>query len=443
VVSNRITILQLSQDGSVAHVTSYLGIFVPNQGDYAVHFAGNGLVQTSPDENYSSGPGIANGNQNSTTTITPGQDGTDVHLHGVNIWTLRSLVSQQDAHVQGGIISHLTLRNGTLMGTVTNTLHTALSDVYVLMPNSYVNVGNLGAGETRSVNLPFNTSPSSPGTLLAAQIAMDNGMPGYYFDSSQIHTEQQRHIAIMAALDGIYNGYSCGGGGPCAVTIVKRGTILSPGGGGVFFSGGPVSSSSGISDPLLIGGAPATLIGWTNLRQASNASNDVTINGADSSGINETMIQAPLHVDFSGTLNLPSALLNGQVVDVEGNNVQSLAPGIYSLSGGNMTFEFVLPDAGHIQSGNLTVTEPANVTQVANPGGSPVNDGSQNAMLYNWRAHAWDAITFSMQTFTTVNTGAYIGPGGRVLVQFGNTNASSGTTVFGKPSLNLQGVVGQ
>ena len=89
------------------------------------------------------------------------------------------------------------------------------------------------------------------------------------------------------------------------------------------------------------------------------------------------------------------------------------------------------------------MTEPANVTQVANPGASPVNDGSQNAMLYNWRAHAWDAITFSMQTFTTVNTGAYIGPGGRVLVQFGNTNASSGTTVFGKPSLNLQGVVGQ
>jgi hypothetical protein len=444
VVSNRITILQLSQDGSVAHVTSYLGIFVPNQGDYAVHFAGNGLVQTSPDEYYSyAGPGIGNGNQNSTTTITPGQNSTDVHLQGVNIWTLRSLVSQQDAHVRGGIISHLTLHNGTLTGTVTNTLPTALSDAYVLMPNSYVNIGNLGAGETRSVNLSFNTSPSTPGTLLAAQIAMNNGMPGYYFDSSQIHTERQRHIAIMAALDGIYNGYSCGGGGPCAVTIVKRGMILSPGGGGVYFSGGPVSSPSGTNDPLLIAGAPATLIGWTNLQQASNANNDITINGVNTSGIDETMVQAPLHVNFSGTLNLPSTLLNGQVVDVEGSNVQSPAPGIYSLSGGSITFEFVLPDARHIKSGNLTMTEPANVTQVANPGASPVNDGSQNAMLYNWRSHAWDAIAFSVQTFTTVDTGAYIGPGGRVLVQFGNANASSGTTVFGKPSLNLQGVVGQ
>ena len=444
VVSNRITIMQLSQDGSVAHVTSYLGIFVPNQGDYAVHFAGNGLVQTSPDEYYqNAGAGISNGNQNSTTTITPGQDGTDVHLKGVDIWTLRSLVSQQDAHVQGGIISHLTLRNGTLTGTVTNTLPTALTDAYVLMPNSYVNIGNLGAGETKPVNLSFNTSSSNPGMLLAAQIAMDNGMPGYYFDNSQIHSERQRHIAIMAALDGIYNGYSCGGGGPCAVTIVKRGTILAPGGGGVFFSGSPVSSPSGINDPLLIAGAPATLIGWTNLQQASNANNNVTINGANTAGIDETMIQAPLHANFSGTLNLPPTLLNGQVVDVEGSNVQSPAPGIYSLTGGSITFEFVLPDSRHIQSGNLTITEPANVTQVANPGGSPVNDGSQNAMLYNWTSHAWDAIALQAQTFTTGDMGAYIGPGGRVLVQFGNANASSGTTVFGKPSLNLEGVAGQ
>jgi hypothetical protein len=444
VVSNRITIMQLSQDGSVAHITSYLGVFVPSQGDYAVHFGGNGLVQTSPDEYYSyAGPGVGNGNQNSTTTITPGQDGTDVHLQGVDIWTLRSLVSQQDAHVQGGIISHLTLHNGILTGTVTNTLPTALSDVYVLMPNSYVNIGNLGARETKPVNLSFNTSPQSPGTPLAAQIAMDNGMPGYYFDSSQIHTERQRHIAIMAALDGSFNGYSCGGGGPCAVTILKKGMILAPGGGGVFFSGSPVSPPSGTNDPLLIAGAPATLIGWANLQQVSKANNGITINGANTSGINETMIQAPLHVNFSGTLNLPPTLLNGQVVDVEGSNVQSLAPGIYSLTGGNITFEFVLPNAGHIKSGNLTMTEPANITQVANPGGSPVNDGSQNALLYNWRAHAWDAIAFQVQTFTTGDTGAYIGPGGRVLVRFGNANGSPGTTVFGKPSLNLEGMVGQ
>ena len=444
-VSSRITVMQLSQGGSVAHVTTYLGIFVPNQGDYQVHISGDGLVQPSPDEYYQSGgPGIGNSNQTQNETITPAQDGTDVNLHGVDIWTLRSLVSEQDSQVRGGIISHLTLQNGTLTGTVTNTLSTALSDVYVLMPNSYVNIGNLGAGATKPVNLLLNTTPATPGTLLASQIATNNGMPGYYFDSSQIHTEQQRHIAIMSALDGVYGGYTCGGGGPCAVTIVKRGMILGPAGGVAVLSGGPISASTGGSDPLLIAGAPATLIGWTSSQQqVSNANNDVTINGANTTGIDETLIQAPLDVNFSGTLNLPPTLLNGQMVDVEGSNVQTPAPGIYSLTTGSVTFEFIVPDAGHLQSGSLTITEPANVTQLASPGGSPVNDGSLHAMLYNWRAHAWDAIAFDLQTFTTGDTGAYIGPGGRVLVQFGNQNASSGTTVFGKPSLNLQGMVGQ
>lgn len=442
IVSNRITIMQLSQGGSVARVTTYLGIFVPNQGDYHVHFPGDGLVQPSPDQNYQFG-GPSTSNQAQNATIDPSQDGTNVNLQGVDIWTLRSLVSEQDTQVTGGIVSHLTLNNGTLTGTVTNTLATALTDVYVLMPNSYVNIGDLAAGATKQVKLELNTTATNSGNLLAAQIAADNGMPNDYIDSSQIHTERQRHIAIMSALDGIYGSYYCGGGGPCPVSIIKRGIVIGPGGGVAVFSGGPIPPSGSSSDPLLIAGAPATLIGWTNSQQASNANSDVTINGTGTSGVNETMIQAPLDVQYSGTLNLPSSLLNAQVIDVEGNNVQSPVPGYYTLTKGSVTFEFVLPDAVHLQSANLILTEPNNVTQVANQGGpGPLNDGSQQALLYNWHTHSWDSITLVAQTFSPADPAAYIGPGGRVLVQFGNQSAS-GTTVFGKPSLSLQGVVGQ
>ncbi len=439
IVSNRITIVQLSQGGSVSHVTTYLGIFVPNQGDYHIHFTGDGLVQPSSDQYYQSG----NTNSGPNTVIAPSQDGTDVNLQGVDIWTLRSLVSDQDSQVTGGIVSHLTLKNGTLTGTVTNTLPTALSDVYVLMPNSYVNIGDLAAGETKLVNLPLNTA-TNPGMLLAAQIAAANGMPYGYVGNSQLQTEKQRHIAILSALDGIYTGYYCGGGSPCPVTIYKRGVIIGPGGGTFIYSGGPISSVSN-GDPLLIAGAPATLIGWTNSQPPGlNNNSDITVNGASTSGVNETMIQAPLDVQYSGTLNLPSSLLNGQIVDVEGSNVQSPVPGFYTLTQGTVTFEFILPDAAHLQSENLILTEPNNVTQVANPTGSgPLTDGSQQALLYNWQTHAWDQITFIAQTFSPANTAPYVGPGGRVLVQFGNQNASSNTIVFGKPALNLQGVVGQ
>jgi len=334
----------------------------------------------------------------------------------------------------------LTLRNGTLSGTVTNTLATALSDVYVLMPNSYVNIGNLGAGQTKPVQLSLSTPSTTTAMPLAAQIASANGMPGYYYNGSSIQTERQRHIAIMSAVDGISSTYACGGGGPCAVTIVKTGSFFGYGTGVIASGVGPLGPSSG-SDPLLMAGAPATLIGWASSPEASNAGNDITVDGASTTGITETMIQAPLDVNYSGSLNLPPQLLNGQLVDVEGNTVQTPAPGIYSLTTGSMTFEFVVPNAGHLQSGSLTMTEPANITSIASPGGAPVNDGSQQALLYNWRTSAWDAITFSLQEFSTADMGAYIGPGGRLLVRFGNENASSGTTVFGKPALNISGVV--
>lgn len=444
ILSNRITIIQLNQGGSAAHITSYVGVFVPNQGDYAIHIPGDGLVQPAPDGSNQLGPGFSTNSQAQDTTITPAQDGTDVKLQGVDIWTLHSMTSELDSQVHGGIVSHLALQNSTLTGTVTNTLDTALSDVYVLMPNSYVSIGNLAAGQTRQVNLLLNPSSSNPGMLLASQIAQDGGLSPY-FDSSQIHTEQQRHLAILSALYGNYGGYYCGGGGPCGVVFANRIAITAFGSGGtVIYSGGPIKPfSSSQNDPLLIAGAPATLVGWTNSQvPALDPSNGITINGSNPTGLNETLIQAPLDINYSGTtLNLPSSLLAGQVVDVEGNGVQALSPGIYTLTTGSMTFEFTLPDVANLHSGSLTITEPTGVTQVVNPSSGPITDGSQHALLYNWHTHTWDAISFTLQAFTTSDTGAYVGPGGRVLVQFSNRDTSAGTVAFGKPSLNLQGVV--
>ncbi len=73
------------------------------------------------------------------------------------------------------------------------------------------------------------------------------------------------------------------------------------------------------------------------------------------------------------------------------------------------------------------------------PGMGRVTDESQHARLYNWSKGAWESISLSQNTFTTQNTGAYIGQGERILVQFTNQRTSLGTVVFGKPSLTLKG----
>lgn len=459
ILSNSISIVQLSQDGSTEHTTTYLGVFVPNQGNFQVHVPGNGLVQPSPNDYYS---GSFNGNGGQTdTTITPVGDGFDVNLLGVNTWTLHSVVSEQDHPMSGRIVSHLVLQNSTLTGTVTNTLGYSLRDVYVLMPNSYVGIGNLAPGQTQQVNLSLNNATSNavtgPAITLASQIASANGLPPYYYEYSNgpQETETQRHIEILTALSGTgYYGGPCTG--LCSMPLGASGSSVAVVSGKATGSsssavspstvraniapapGGPPISIPPQSDPLLVAGAPATLIGW-----ATNANpGNVTVNGNTPDGQQETLIQAPLNVNFSGTVSLPSSLIPGQVIDATGNNIQFVGPGIYTMSTGSITFEFVLPSIANLQISNLAITEPANLTQIVSSASGTSTDGGQIATLYNWHTRGWDSIALSSSGITISNTNAYIGPGGRILVQFANSDSSLNTVVIGKPQLSVQGMIG-
>jgi hypothetical protein len=151
------------------------------------------------------------------------------------------------------------------------------------------------------------------------------------------------------------------------------------------------------------------------------------------------LVQAPLALKLSSPLKLSSSFITGQVIDVQGNNVQAEFPGIYTMSTGHITFEFVLPNSAEGQISSLTIREPANVLAMVAPGSKRVTDGSQHARLYNWNKGAWESISLSQNTFTTQDVEDYIDQNGRVLVQFANQDRSLGIVAFGKPSLVLNG----
>src|SRR5205823_6061828 len=136
--------------------------------------------------------------------------------------------------MHGGIDSHLTLQNAILTGRVTNRLSYGLSDVYVLMTNSFVALGHISAGQTVQVKLPLNTLSANSGTALADQMASSKGLPTPYGEAAgsgglPIQNELQRHLAILSALsDGAFP--FCGQG-PCTVpasgyVVGKRGGIF-------------------------------------------------------------------------------------------------------------------------------------------------------------------------------------------------------------------------
>jgi hypothetical protein len=452
ILSDSITIAQLGQNGSPASIRTYLGIFVPNEGDFRVYIPGNGLVQPSPD-NLSLFQGEpASPTEQSPATVTPVQGGTEVSLQGVDTWTLHAILTEQERQMHKGLISQLTLQNGILMGTVTNTLGYALGDSYLLMPSQVFSLGHLAAGETKQVRLKLSSRPLDPNATLADLLAPSSGSPDpyHFLSTSSPRTEQQRHLAILFALDeeGFYSFSSpCKGSCNPALPILPAPLGTNPATIGSTLSGGAVNivatpgwpfTATTNYDPLLVPGSPATLIGWAE--NPSDLAGSVIVNDINPAGLHETLIQAPLNVNLAGSLDFPPNFIEGHLINVEGTNAQTRLPGVYAISTGSVTFEYIVPDTANLQISGLTITEPPNINLFAQAGRT-VDADSLPFRLYNWHSGSWDAISLDQSTFTTNNSSAYIGPAGRILLQLANKDSSLGIFAFGKPLLNLQGVV--
>ena len=421
-VINSISVIQLNQGGNTTHVTNFYSSFIPDDGNLQIHVPAKSLAQPITNTFIQSDPGISTIDEN--IDISVGQNETNVNFQNASPWTFQRFVSEADQKVQGGLVSHLALHNGTLTGTVTNTLGTDLNDVYILMNHNFAYIGSLPAQQIHQVSSSLHSSTISSGSTLADQIAKANHLPVPYFPfahGSQPKNDFQLHLAILSALSGEGMNFTpCGG--PCSTyAIAGKHSIIAP------LFGTPKLNPIDGNDPLLLTGAPATLIGWSNNRV--DTTNDVTVNGASSSGTFEDLIQAPLNIDLSQSSSLPPGLINGQVINAEGNEVQTTSPGVYTINNGSITFDFSLPDAKNPPVNNLTINVPK-VMQYAAINKVP-------ARLYNWNTHSWDAITLNQNSFTTTNSKAYTSSDGHMLLQVINQNASQGILYFGRPSLSL------
>src|SRR5205807_1677512 len=206
----------------------------------------------------------------------------------------------------------------------------------------------------------------------------------------------------------------------------------------IYMTGGQVPNSNlkNDYDPLLISGAPATLIGWAD--QQIVGDNKETVNGVSVPGHHMTFIQKPLNLHFSGQIHVPLDFITASVADVQSYDAQALLPGIYSMSTGSITFDLPLPDTKRMHINSLTVTVPDLIAHPQGPGtDSSAATSSIAVQLYNWQSGTWDPIKLTQDTYTITNPQVYAGTTGRVLVQVMSKYESE--IYFGKPSLSLDG----
>ena len=428
---NTLSLVQLGQDTSgetIAHSVTYHGLFLPDSGDFQVQLPASTLALPVP---YPSSNVFSEGD--APVTITAAANGVTMHIPNGDSWSFHTIVAQQDVALPGGVRARLSLQNNRVVGSLSNTLATALNDAYILLPHGFVALGNLAGGNTLSVNAAIQ--PVRSGATLADALASSTGLKAPYFPYSgngQPQNEQQRHLALLEALNGVgFSFLPCNG--PCmARAIVSNGAIFTL----------PAGTPSNINlpvdtDPLLLNGAP-TLIGWA--ASPLDSANDVSVNGATPNGTHETLVQAPLSLNFTGTLNVPPGVLSGSVVGEQDSDVEATTPGMYSLTTGSVTFEFALPSIPATGIMNMTIHEPSALatSATATQGPGEIPDQAQ-ASLYNWQQQEWDTITLANGVFTTHNPAAYISDG-RVLLQITDKQPGS-LLLFSKPSLILSGHV--
>jgi hypothetical protein len=427
IVDDSVSLIQMTQDGSAAHITTYSGVFVPTTGDFHLHFPGNNLTQPLANQFVlNNRPQLSK--KDLPASIEAGTNDTQVTLQGLGAWTLHHTISEQDIHIQGKIATHLFLRNGKLMGTVSNTLSTALNDVYVLFPHHFATIGHLSAGETRQIDVPLsNVSPQS-GNSLADQIAESGGVSAPYSPythNQRPQTDFQRHMALLSALNGTDYPFPQCKGSCKTISIPDKETL--------FITGGRVPNPSlNTNEPLLIPGASATLIGWAD----QPLTDGITVNGWHPIGHQENFLQMPLALDLSQSLPIPSDLIQGHLIDITSFDAELRLPGVYAMGDGTMTFEMVAPDLSHQRVSGMTITEP---DLWAHPfgSGSGFLTSHLQAQLYNWDTRSWENIPLQQDTFTTAYPESYLGPGGRVLLQVSNKDSSLGSLYFAPPSLGF------
>jgi hypothetical protein len=404
IFSNSLSVIQLAQGSSFAHSSSYSGVyipFVPANSNVKVHVPGDMQVQSFVDTTQ----------LKEQVTITAATGGTQVMASDSAIRSLDAFMDEQDISIKGGIISHLVLGNGGLAGTVTNTLNTTLSDVYLLLSHSIVRIGNLAPGQTSHVVLSLAV-PSSNGSLpscgsLVKQVVANN--PGiltsydhlFTHSVSQSVSESQRHLNLLVFM----------------------------------------LTASQCSNPLLgATSSSATLIGWAD--QPLDGADSVTINGVDPGGIHETMLLTDLAYSYSaGSLTLPPDVLPGQLVDAEGLGVRLLSPDSYAMSRGQMTFEFSMPAPAHFQIQSMTFSQPADASIPSYIQQAGSNAHTSHVALYNWQTNSWDIIHLTQSaSFTTQNAKAYLNADGRILIQYVNQSADFSDVAFTRPLLTITGV---
>lgn len=154
-VLSTISVLEMDKDSDQGNLTRYMGVFMPTRGDYKIDIDTDGLISLVEEKGMSHFPQTAQGGDINSRIIQgrPSQ----IMFEDVNVWMMKTFMIDGHQVDAGTIDADLKYENGKIKGTVTNNTGFPLEDFIVYTPYSYKKIGNIAAGESKSVELDAPT----------------------------------------------------------------------------------------------------------------------------------------------------------------------------------------------------------------------------------------------------------------------------------------------
>lgn len=336
-IVHQISVIPLTETGTIYPVRTYVGLFSPSRESYQVQVDGDPLI--SPMSVYAPWMNAAPLNTGAGALNILQGDPALVRGLTVNQWAMQTfeaetLWSAGDQTVE----TNLYLEGDRLRGTLRNGLDHPLEGIVVLAGNRFVQLGELASGAERTVDEPLVGSATG-NSIPWALFELPSNMPA---PSSNSDAERRRMLR-QSILESYFHT-----------------------------NWGQPSVPEGL-----------LLLAWTDLRPL-----DVQVAGLRAAPLQTTLIVKllPLPVREGRAVLTPGIIL-GRMTGFQGD-AGDCGPGRFYVSRGSVTMEYTLP-------AQVRGLVPTGLTLLAAPMDT-MNSTLPTVQLYDWMARTWvpvDGIT--------------------------------------------------
>lgn len=378
IMASTVAVLEGQPGGGSMRINMLAGLFMPPGSKHRIAI-GDALLSPVPPTYFMARP---DGNGMLPELETTFAGGREARLNPRQEWGMQAVSAEAVAPVGGHVSGVLTIDTQRMTGTLTNHLPFALKGVLVASGTSFVNVGEVGPGETVDVQLMASA--------FAQQWGGDNPLAevigrAYQFAGSPNPTPEEYALMRRQQM------------GWAAANVVSW-------------------ARSG-SQP------PAVLIGWTDEQALP-----LTVDGRKLQVPGMSLYAQPLAVSVSsGDFTLPSSMVTGRLVEMSGVAQNgALRPGWSMGKGESAVVEFDVPlDL----VGRVTEFE----VKVPSLGGMPNGQTPVELSIFRWTDSTWNKL----EDGAAVTDRAFISQTGKVRARV--VQATFERMPLGQPGLTVRG----